>query len=119
MHIDAQLKTKTKNIFWGKRFTLDKILNKYGNILIAGNLNKNINNDRKDTNHNLCEIIHTFSLSSLTNLKNWYKSMHVSTLGNMLTNGPKRSQKTSTVETRISYCHKMVVTILKNFPLKA
>ena len=51
----------------------------------------------------------TFSLNNLTKVKTCFKSATGTTLDIMLTNKMRRFQKTSTVTTGISDCHKMIV----------
>ena len=94
--------------------TLDKAVNKYENIFIAGDLNIDINIKNKDTNNYLYDLIDTFSLKNLVSSKTCYKTTCGSTLDIMLTNKSRSFQKTSTVATGLSDCHKMVVTCLKS-----
>ena len=54
-----------------------------------------------------------FSLRNIVNLKTCYKYVCGSILDIMLTNKSKCFQKTSTVTTGLSDCHKMIVTSLK------
>ena len=93
--------------------TLDRGVNKYDNIFIAGDLNIDITS--KDKNSNICDFIDAFSLTNLITSKTCYKSISGTTLDIMLTNRPKSFQKTSTVVTGLSDCHKMIVTCLKSY----
>ena len=88
--------------------TLDKVVNKY-NIFLAGDLNIDTGNKSKDTNNYLCDFMDTFSLNNLTKVKTCFKSATGTTLDIMLTNKMRSFQKTSTVTTGISDCHKMIV----------
>ena len=88
--------------------TLDKVVNKY-NIFLAGDLNIDTGNKSKDTNNYLCDFMDTFSLNNLTKVKTCFKSTTGTTLDIMLTNKMRSFQKTSTVTTGISDCHKMIV----------
>ena len=47
--------------------TLDKAVNKYGNILVTGDLNIDFSNIKMDTNNYLCDFIDTFSLTKIVN----------------------------------------------------
>ena len=54
--------------------TLDKAVNKYDNIFIAGDLNIGTGDKSKDTNNYLCDFMDTFSLNNLIKVKTCYKS---------------------------------------------
>ena len=72
-----------------------------------------MSNNVKDRNNYLSDFIDNFSLRNIVNLKTCYKSACGSILDIMLTNKSKCFQKTSTVTTGLSDCHKMIVTSLK------
>ena len=64
--------------------------------------------------HNcLCDFMDTFSLNNLIKVKTCYISATGTVLGIILTNKARSFQKTSTVTTGISDCHKMIVSCLK------
>ena len=54
--------------------TLDKAVNKYDNIFLAGDLNIDTGDKSKDTNNYLCDFMDTFSLNNLIKVKTCYKS---------------------------------------------
>ena len=88
----------SKKVFFDElNETLDKAVNKYGNIFIAGDLNIDTGDESKDTNNYLCDFMNLFCTF----------------LNIMLTNIMRSFQETSTVTTGISDCHKMIVTYLK------
>ena len=88
-------------------------MNKYDNIFLAGDLNIYTGDKSKDTNNYLCDFMDTFSLNNLIKVKTRYKSATATILDIMLANKMRSFQKTSTVTTGISDCHKMIVTCLK------
>ena len=90
--------------------TLDKAINKYGNIFVAGDFNIDISSMEKDRNNYLHDFLDNFSLQNIVNLNTCFKSVSGTILDIMLTNRPRCFQKTSTVTTGVSDCHKMVVT---------
>ena len=54
--------------------TLNKVVNKYDNIFIAGDLNVDTGDKSKDANNYLCDCMNTFSLNNLRKVKTCYKS---------------------------------------------
>ena len=54
--------------------TLNKVVNKYDNIFIAGDLNIDTGDKSKDANNYLCDCMNTFSLNNLIKVKTCYKS---------------------------------------------
>ena len=93
--------------------TLDKAIDKYENIFVAGDFNTDISSIEKDRNNYLHDFLDNFSLQNIVNLNTCFKSVSGTILDIMLTNRPRCFQKTSTVTTGLSDCHKMVVTFLK------
>ena len=107
-------KETNKKVFFDQlNETLDKAVNKYYNIFIAGDLNIDTGDKSKDTNNYLCDFMDTFSLNYLIKVKTCYKSATGTILDIMLTKKMRSFQKTSVVTTGISDCHKMIVTCLK------
>ena len=84
-------------------------------FFLAGDFNIGINTKTKDTNNHLSDFNDNFSLTNLINSKTCFKSPNGTILDIFLTNRPKRFQNTSTVETGLSDCHKMIITSLKAF----
>ena len=54
--------------------SLDKAVNKYDNIFIAGDLNVDTGDKSKDTNNYLWDFMDTFFLNNLIKSKTCYKS---------------------------------------------
>ena len=92
---------------------LDKAVNKYDNIFLAGDLNVDTGDKSKDKNNYLCDFMDSFSLNNLIKVKTCYKSATGTILVIMLTNKMRRFQKTSTVTTGISDYRKMNITCPK------
>ena len=88
-------------------------MSKYDNIFVAGDLDIDTGVRSKDTNNYLCDFMDSFSLNNLIKVKKCYKSVSGTILDIMLTNKVRSFQKTSTVTTGISDCHKMIITCLK------
>ena len=93
--------------------TLNKVTKKCDNIFVSGDFNIDMSNNVKNRNNYLSDFIDNFSLRNIVNLKTSYKSVCGSILDIMLTNKSKCFQKTSTITTGLSDCHKMIVTSLK------
>ena len=103
-----------KKVFFDKfNETLDKAVSKYGNFFIAGDLNIDTGDKSKNTNNYACNLMDIFSLNNLIKAKTCYKSVSSTIIGIMLRNKMWSFQKTSTVTTGISDCHKKIVTCLK------
>ena len=89
--------------------SLCNIARKYENILIIGDLNINFDNlQMGDTHSHMSDLCDTFSLSNLVNGVTCVKSQ-------MLTNRPKSFYNTSSIETGLSDCHKMIVSVFRAF----
>ena len=93
--------------------TLNKAVNKYDNVLVTGDLNINFSNSKMDTNNYLCDFTDIFSLTNIVNSKTCFKTLNETLLDIMPTNKPKSFCKICTVETELSDCHKMIVTLLR------
>ena len=93
--------------------SLDKAINKYDNVFVAGDFNIDFSCLNKDRNNYLHDFLDNFSLQNIVNLKTCFKSVGGTILDIMLTNKPRCFQKTSTITTGLSDCHKMVITFLK------
>ena len=68
---------------------------------------------KMDTNNYLSEFIDTFPLTNKVNSKTCFKTLNGTLFNIMLTNKPKSFCETSTTETGLSDCHKMIVTFLR------
>ena len=93
--------------------TLDKAINKNENIFVAADFNTDISSIEKDRNNYLYDFLDNFSLQNIVNLNTCFKSVSGTILDIMLTHRPRCFQKTSTVTTGLSDCHKMVANFLK------
>ena len=87
---------------------------KYDHILLAGDLNVDMDIPKKDTKGFLSDICDTFDFSNLINNKTCHKSNGGASLDVLLTNYPMCFQHTSTIETGLSDHHKLVLTFLKS-----
>ena len=96
--------------------SLCNIARKYENILIIGDLNINFDNLKKeDTHSHMSDLCDTFSLSNLVNGVTCVKSQNGTSIDVMLTNRPKSFHNTSLIETGLSDCHKMIVSVFRAF----
>ena len=68
------IKKKHKKIFFEEVTNMETPINKYDNILIAGDLNIDTNNNKKEMNYCLCDVIITLLLSNL--IYGWFCSGH-------------------------------------------
>ena len=103
-----------EKVFFDELFeTLDKAVNSYDKMFIAGNLNIDTGDKSEDAYNYLCDFMDSFSLNNLIKVKTCYKSGTCTILDIILTNKMRSIQKTSTVTTGISDCNKMIVTCIK------
>ena len=76
-----------KKIFFDElNNVLDKAVNKYDNVFVAGDLNIDTGDKSKDTNNYLCNFMDTFFLNNPIKVKTCYKSDSGTILDIMLTN---------------------------------
>ena len=73
--------------------SLDKAINKYDNVFVAGDFNIDFSSIEKDRNNYLHDFLDNFSLQNIVNLKTCFKSVSGTILDIMLTNKPKCFQK--------------------------
>ena len=93
---------------------LGKATKKYDYIILAGDLNVDmdiISTDRKGLLTDLCD---TFDLTNLINKKTCTKKSEGSSLDVLLTNHPRCFQHTCVIETAISDHHKLIGSFLKS-----
>ena len=96
--------------------SLCNIARKYENILIIGDLNMNFGNLKKgDTRSHMSDLCDSFSLSNLVNGVTCVKSQNGTSIDVMLTNRPRSFHNTSLIETDLSDCHKMIVSVFGAF----
>ena len=92
--------------------TLNKALNEYDNLLLAGDLNINTLRATSDSSNHLSDLNDTFSLTNLVTDSTCFKSNKGSLINLMLTNKPKSFYKSHSFVTGLSGCHKLIVSIL-------
>ena len=90
--------------------TLSKAVNSYANLIVMGDLNKDVSDPVKDGNNYSSDFVDTFSLSSLINRKTCCKNVSGTTVDIMLTTKPHCFQKMSFVVTGLSDFYKMIIS---------
>ena len=102
--------------------TLNQAVNKYDNIILAGDLNVDMDIPSKDVHGYLSDICDTFDLTNLIKGKTCTQSEQGSSLDVILTNRPRSFQKSCLIETGISDHHKLIMTFFRchfqKFPAK-
>ena len=93
--------------------TLNKALNKYDNLLLAGDLNINTLRPTSDSSNHLTDLNDTFILTNLVTDSTCFKSNKDTLIDLMLTNKPKSFYKSHSFVTGLSDCHKLIVSILR------
>ena len=93
--------------------TLNKALNEYDNLLLAGDLNINPLRPTPDSSDHLSDLIDTFSLTHLVTGSTCFKSNKDTLVDLMLTNKPKSFYKSHSFVTGLSDCHKLIVSFLR------
>ena len=75
MFTDLQMQANKSEFFTEIAETLDRAVNKYDNVFIAGDFNIDVSNKSKDFKNYLCDFIDTFSLTNLVTTKTCYKTI--------------------------------------------
>ena len=89
---------------------LDKLLPKYENLLLLGDFNSTMS---EKAMKDFCEM---YNLENLIKEPTCYKNpSNPSSIDVMLTNKKLSFQNSMTVETGLSDCHKMIITVLKRY----
>ena len=89
---------------------LNHYMDRYDNILIFGDFNSQL----KETD--MKEFCDLYSLKNLINEPTCFKNpQNPSIIDLILTNRPNNFQGSRTIQTGLSGCHKMVITVLKGF----
>ena len=83
--------------------------------LIMGDFNIDITNEYFSGFDKLEELCDTFNLTNLIKSETCYTNNHKSTIGLFFTNKPLPFQGTSTTETGLSDCHKLISTFMRSF----
>ena len=92
---------------------LNEYQNKYDNFVIMGDLNSEIG---EDAMKDFCSI---YNFKSLINTPTCFKNpLNPSCIDLILTNKPRSFQKSSTIETGLSDCHRCTVTVMKTTFMK-
>ena len=93
--------------------TLNKALNKYDNLLLAGDLNTNTLRPTSNSSNHLSDLNDTLSLTNLVTDSTYFKSNKGTLIDLMLTNKPNSFYKSHCFVTGLSDCHKLIVNILR------
>ena len=93
--------------------TLNKILGKYDNILLARDLNIDELKTGSDSSNHLSDAMTVFNLTNLIKKPTCFKSQDGTLIDLMLTNRPRNFLKSQNFEIGLSDCHKLVVSILR------
>ena len=107
-----------KSFFEETSNSLSLIVNKYDNILLAGDVNINLLDPNSDTKNYFSDLRDTFVLTNLVKDKTCFKNKDGTLLDVILTNRPNLFQKTVTTETGLSDCHKLVSTVFRSTFIK-
>ena len=91
----------------------NKILNKYDNILLAGDLNIDELKTGSDSSNHLSDVKDVFNLRNLVKKPTCFKLQDGTLIDLMLANRPRSFLKSQNFETGPSDCHKLVVSILR------
>ena len=106
--------TDKKEFFDEISVSLNKILGKYDNIVLAGDLNIDELSPCSDSSKNhLSNMKDVFSLRSLIKEPNYFKSQNSTLLDLILINRSRSFMKSQNFKTGLSYCHKLVCSILR------
>ena len=94
--------------------SLNLVVNKYENIILAGDFNINLLDSNADPNNHFSILQDTFDLTNLVKFPTCFKSLKGTLLDVILTNKPNSCQKTIVCETGLSDCHMLVATTLRS-----
>ena len=87
------------------------ITGQYENVLVVGDFNMDILDKKKDSKNYLPDLCDTFLLSNLIPEVTCVKP----SVDLMVTNRPTRFHNTSLIETGLSDCHKLVLSLFRAF----
>ena len=94
--------------------SLNKILGKYDNIILAGDLNIDELRPCSDSSKNhLSDMKDIFDLTKFIKEPTCFKSQNSTLLDLILTNRPRSFLKSQNFKTGLSDCHKLVCSILR------
>ena len=94
--------------------SLSKAVQKYERIVLAGDLNVDMDMAETDTKGYLADMCDMFNLTNIINKKTCTKRDTCSSLGVFLTTRPKSFMKTSVIETGLSDHHILISTFLRS-----
>ena len=104
-----------RNLFFDEIFIcISKAIKKYDFIIIAGDLNVDMDLPSTDVKGYMKDFCDTFDLTNLINKKTCTKKSEGSSLDVFLTNRPKCFQHTCVIETALSDHHKLIGSFLKS-----
>ena len=105
---------KNKCTFFNEIYvTLNKILGKYDNFLLPGDLNIDELKTGSDSSNHLCDATGVFNLTNLVKKSTCFKSQDGTVIDLMLANRPRSFLKSQNFEIGLSDYHKLVVSILR------
>ena len=88
-----------------------QVLSKFGNIIIAGEFNRDTGSKNCNIFKKIDDFCDTFDLANPIHAKTCFKlTTSHSSLNVILTNRPRSFQKTATIPTGFSDYHKMITT---------
>ena len=106
--------TNKDDFFSEISISLNKIIGKYENIVLAGDLNiDDLKSYSESSQNHLSDMKDVFSLTNLIKEPTCFKSQNGTLLALILTNRPRSVMKSLSFETGLSDCHKLVCSILR------
>ena len=106
--------TNKDDFFSEISISLNKIIDKYDNIVLAGDLNiDDLKSYSESSQNHLSDMKDVFSLTNLIKEPTCFKSQNGILLDLILTNRPRNFMKSLSFETGLSDCHKLVCSILR------
>ena len=102
-----------KSMFFNEIYiTLNKIIGKYDNFLLAGELNVDEVKTGPDSWNHLPDAKDVFNLRNMVRKPTCFKSQDGTLIDLMMTNKPRNFLKSQNFEIRLSDCHKLVTIYL-------
>ena len=92
---------------------MNKMLGRYDNILLAGDLNIHELKTGSDSSNHLSDAKDVFNFTNLVKKHTCFKSHNGTLIDLMLTSRPRSSLKSQNFEIDLSDCYKLVVSILR------
>lgn len=93
--------------------SLDKIVEKYDNILLLGDINIDTLVEKAQGRQLYEDFIDTFNLTNLIKTQTCFTKSHSSSIDVILTNKPRSFMHTKTIETGVSDVHTMVSSMFR------